>query len=231
MTVRADGQWEIPSTESAEIAAKPTPQKKASESANNDVFVLDDDSEDEATPSAKSAAATPPAPPRPSKPVIEVIDLISDSEDEVEETQPTSVDVDGDSSMQEAANSLQNMAHSGLTAAQPVKSEFVDKTTSSGPETPFAPTPAGVQSLIGSTNASPTASSVDSPVISNRMMQIEPGLPTSIASASSSTPVAWDSTQESFLNDLLNPRRKRNFEGMSWIGLISMHRPVWFPAY
>ncbi|GJJ71198.1 E3 SUMO-protein ligase PIAS1 [Entomortierella parvispora] len=215
VTVRADGQWEIPSTETAEVAVKPSLQKKASESSSSDVFVLDDDSDDEAAPQAKSApAAAPPAPPKPSKPVIEVIDLISDSEDEVEETRPGSIDADGDTSMQDAANSLQNMAHSGLTTPQSVKTEFVDKTTSSGAETPFAPTPAGVQSLIGSTNASPAASSDDSPVISNRMVQTEPGLPASVAPATSTTPVAWDSTQESFLNDLLNPRRKRQYEAV-----------------
>lgn len=217
MTVRADGQWEIPSTEAADVAVKPSPQKKASEPSSNDVFVLDDDSDDEETLPAKSAVATPPVPPKPSKPVIEVIDLISDSEDEVEETRPVSIDRDGDTSMQEAASSLRNMAQSGLTAPQSVKSEFVDKTTSSGTETPFAPTPAGIQSLIGSTNASPAASSDDSPVISNRMLQTEPGMPSSVASVTASTPVAWDSTQESFLNDLLNPRRKRQYEGMSWI--------------
>ncbi|KAG0053758.1 SUMO ligase siz1 [Gryganskiella cystojenkinii] len=194
VTVRADGQWEIPSTENEVV--KPTPQKKAP--SPSDVFVLDDSDDDELP---TMIAPEPPAPAKPAKPAVEIIDLISDSEDEAEET-PT-VDADGDSRMQEAASSLHSMAKS-----QPVKTEFQDKPAASGGvQTPFPATPAGMQSL----NGSPAASSDDSPIISNRMVQTDHVLPAT-TTATNGVSEGWSGTQEAFMHDLLNPRRKRLYE-------------------
>ncbi|KAF9211724.1 SUMO ligase siz1 [Podila verticillata] len=196
VTVQADGAWEIPASIADQTEVDNSPKKKAVDPAS--VFLLDDDSEDEdETPQA------PPTPVRPTKPVVEVIDLISDSEDE-DDSEPALPDTNGDSVMQEAANSLQNMAHS--SAPHSVKTEIVDKATPTGTE---GRPPPEIYSVATSTHASPTASSEDSPVISTRMVtEGQPGPP-----PPRHDPVGWDSgNADMFMNALLNPRRKRQFE-------------------
>lgn len=174
-----------------------SPKKKAVDPAS--VFLLDDDSDED----ADETPHVPPTPVRPTKPAVEVIDLISDSEDE--DSEPALPDTNSDSVMQEAANSLQNMAHSG--APHSVKTEIVDKATPTGTE---SGPPPEIYSVATSAHASPTVSSDDSPVISTRMVtegQSGPPPPRQ-------DPVGWDSgNADMFMNALLNPRRKRQFEG------------------
>ncbi|KAG0287832.1 SUMO ligase siz1, partial [Dissophora globulifera] len=132
ITVQADGSWELPSSSSslsssstAKTEVAPSPKKKSAPPPG-DVFVIDEDDSDNDTPAA------PATPSKPTKPAIEIIDLISDSEDEDynEEPAQTHVDEDGDTTMQDAAESLQNMAQSSsagaATVPPSVKTEVFD---------------------------------------------------------------------------------------------------------
>ncbi|KAI1320027.1 SUMO ligase siz1 [Mortierella claussenii] len=205
ITVQADGSWELPSTSQTQELVVPSPRKKAAPSGDS-VFVIDEDESD--TDQADMASATPA---KPSKPAVEVIDLISDSEDEEEPEQPV-VDTDGDSTMQEAANSLQNMAAQTTTPVPPsVKTEIVENNPPST-EAGVAPAPFEIHSIAGSANASRSASSEPSPIISTRMVQIEP-LQTGPSPPASRAPPAWENSEDMFMNALLNPRRKRQFDG------------------
>ncbi|KAF9305693.1 SUMO ligase siz1 [Mortierella antarctica] len=200
VTVQADGTWEIPASIADQAEVDNSPKKKVVDPAS--VFLLDDDSENE----EEETALAPPTPVRPTKPAVEVIDLISDSEDEEDDFVPALSDTNGDSVMQEAANSLQNMAHSN-SAPHSVKTEIVDKATPTGTEGP----PPEIYSVATSAHASPTASSVDSPIISTRMTHTEAGPRHSPAPRLD--PVGWDSgNADMFMSALLNPRRKRQFE-------------------
>lgn len=223
ITVQADGSWELPSASSTsgQVIA-PSPKKKSAPS-DNSVFVIDeDDDDDDEAPAA--AAAAPTTPVKPAKPAIEVIDLISDSEDEgAEETTTTAAttataststaaDADGDSSMQEAANLLQNMAHATPGPSAAVKTEDLERPAPVENET--VPTAPEAPSLIGSVSRSPVASSEASPVISNRMVQTEPMPPHRTASpAAARTPPVWENSEEMFMNALLNPRKRRQLDG------------------
>ncbi|KAG0039773.1 SUMO ligase siz1 [Podila clonocystis] len=199
VTVQADGTWEIPASIADQPEVDNSPKKKAVDPAS--VFLLDDDSEDE-----EETAQAPPTPVRPTKPAVEVIDLISDSEDEEDDLVPALSDTNGDSVMQEAANSLQSMAHSN-SAPHSVKTEIVDKDTPTRTEGP----PPEIYSVATSAHASPTASSVDSPIISTRMAHTEAG--PGHSPAPRPDPVGWDSgNADMFMSALLNPRRKRQFE-------------------
>ncbi|KAF9321478.1 SUMO ligase siz1 [Podila horticola] len=199
VTVQADGTWEIPASIADQAEVDNSPKKKVVDPAS--VFLLDDDSDNE-----EETAQAPPTPVRPTKPTVEVIDLISDSEDEEDEFVPALSDPNGDSVMQEAANSLQNMAHSNSTPHS-VKTEIVDKATPTGTEAP----PPEIYSVATSAHASPAASSVDSPIISTRMAHTEAGPEHSPVPRPD--PVAWDSgNADMFMSALLNPRRKRQFE-------------------
>ncbi|KAG0207335.1 SUMO ligase siz1 [Mortierella sp. GBA30] len=234
ITVQADGTWELPSsTAQTDQAVAPSPKKKAAP-AGDSVFVIDEDDSD----AEEESPAAPSTPVKPTKPVIEVIDLISDSEDETEEPsvrERTAIDKDGDSSMQEAANSLQNMAQSS------VKTEVLDKSVpvedNNGDVIPpplsagvaavvaaIAPTTAEatvaiasapeIHSVVGSASGSPpTASSSASPEIPIRMIQAN--VPTGALSPLSRAPqTAWgEDNEDMFMNVPMNPRRKRQFDG------------------
>lgn len=215
--MQADGSWELPSASAtSEQAVAPSPKKKSGP-ADDSVFIIDEDDDEDEVPA-------PPTPAKPAKPAIEVIDLISDSEDEgVEETTTqtaktatastsTAVDLDGDSSMQEAANSLQNMSHATPGPSAAVKTEDLERPAPVENETvPTAPEP---PSVIGSASRSPVASSEASPVISNRMVQTEPMPPhRSSSPAAARTPPVWDHSEEMFMNALLNPRKRRQLDG------------------
>ncbi|KAG0220264.1 SUMO ligase siz1 [Mortierella sp. NVP41] len=217
ITVQADGSWELPSSSSpSEQVIAPSPIKKKAAPTDDSVFIIDeDDSEDEAP-----AATAPPTPAKPAKPAIEVIDLISDSEDEDAEepvtksaSTTTAIDFDGDASMQDAANSLQNMAQATPGPSTAVKTEDLDRTAPVENEAaltaPEAPTP----SIIGSASRSPAASSEASPVISNRMVQADPILPPNRSSPVARTPPVWENSEEMFMNALLNPRKRRQLDG------------------
>jgi hypothetical protein len=215
--VQADGSWELPSASATSEQVVASSPKKKSGPADDSVFIIDEDDDEDEVPA-------PPTPAKPAKPAIEVIDLISDSEDEgVEETitQPakpatastsTAVDLDGDSSMQEAADSLQNLSHATPGPSAAVKTEDLERPAPVENETvPTAPEP---PSVIGSASRSPVASSEASPVISNRMVQTEPMLPHRAASpAAARTPPVWDHSEEMFMNALLNPRKRRQLDG------------------
>ncbi|KAF9939293.1 SUMO ligase siz1 [Mortierella alpina] len=241
ITVQADGTWELPSTTPPlDKPTAPSPKKQKSTPAGGEsVLVIDEDeSEDE-------GSTTPSPAGQPAKPTFEVIDLISDSEDEVDEgSLPAQAvtDEDGDTSMQEAANSLQSMATATGDAAQrSVKTEDLEKlvpvdgidgeapplSTSAG----AAPMAAGtatatttatatataapeIHSVVGSASGSPpTAPSSASPEISSRMAQTDPSQ-TGVRSPTSRVPqTVWrDSNEDMFMNALLNPRRKRQFD-------------------
>lgn len=220
ITVQADGSWELPSASSTsgQVIA-PSPKKKAAPS-DNSVFIIDEDDDDD---DEAPAAAAPPPPVKPAKPAIEVIDLISDSEDEgAEETTTmaattttastsTAADPDGDSSMQEAANLLQNMAHATPGPSAAVKTEDLERPAQV--ENEAVPTAPEAPSLIGSASRSPVASSEASPVISNRMVQTEPMPPHRTSSpAAARTPPVWENSEEMFVNALLNPRKRRQLD-------------------
>ncbi|KAG0091162.1 SUMO ligase siz1 [Podila epicladia] len=200
VTVQADGTWEIPASIADQAEVDNSPKKKVVDPTS--VFLLDDDSENE----EEETAQAPLIPVRPTKPTVEVIDLISDSEDEEEDFVPALSDTNGDSVMQDAANSLQNMAHSN-SAPHSVKTEIVDKATPTGTDGP----PPEIYSVATSAHASPTASSVDSPIISTRMTHTEAG--PGHSPAPRPDPIGWDSgNADVFMSALLNPRRKRLFE-------------------
>ncbi|KAG0331120.1 SUMO ligase siz1 [Podila humilis] len=225
VTVQADGSWDI-STISENVVEEPVPKSKAVDPSN--VFCLDDDSDEE------PVAQASPTPAKPAKPAIEVIDLISDSEDE-EEERPTGrpAGTDDDFVMQEAADSLQTMAGStsGTNVSHSVKTEDIDKTAPTTPGVEIGHPAPDIHSVSTSTQASPTTSSSDSPVISTRMSQNEIAQPQSHDQSQSQHPdsevgsgthspaprqngaAGWETnTTDSFLNSLLNPRRKRQFE-------------------
>ncbi|KAF9962394.1 SUMO ligase siz1 [Mortierella alpina] len=232
ITVQADGSWELPSiAPSLDQPAAPSPKKQKSASTGGEsVFVIDEDeSEDEGSTTPSPAAKS-------TKPSFEVIDLVSDSEDEVEESSLPAqavTDEDGDSSMQEAANSLQSMAtSSGDAAPRSVKTEDLEKSVPvdgiDGEAPPPPPTSAGaaptaggtaaaapeIHSIVGSASGSPpTAPSSASPEISSRMAQTDPNQ-TGVRSPTSRVPqTVWrDSNEDMFMNALLNPRRKRQFD-------------------
>ncbi|KAF9918514.1 histidine kinase osmosensor [Lobosporangium transversale] len=204
ITVQADGSWEIPSAPSqTEQAAAPSPKKKTP--TGDSVFIIDEDDSDD---NEDSASAAPPA--KPSKPATEVIDLISDSE----EDEPTAIDTEGDSIMKDAANSLQNMAAAAhvMVPGEPpsVKTEIFDKPTPT--ETGVTPAPLELHSILSSTNASRAASSESSPIISTRMAQTEPLQSGPITPPVSRVGPVWESGEDVFMNALLNPRRKRQFD-------------------
>lgn len=234
ITVQADGSWELPSvTPPLDQPVAPSPKKQKSTPAGGEsVFVIDEDeSEDE-------ESTTPSPAGKSTKPTVEVIDLISDSEDEADEGSipPKAVtDEDGDTSMQEAANSLQSMATAtGDAGPRSVKTEDLEKSvpvdgiaeeappplTSAG----AAPTTSGtaiavaapeIHSIVGSASGSPpTAASSASPEISSRMAQTDPNQ-TGVRSPTSRVPqTVWrESNEDMFMNALLNPRRKRQFDG------------------
>ncbi|KAF9576621.1 SUMO ligase siz1 [Mortierella alpina] len=233
ITVQADGTWELPSvTPPSDQPAAPSPKKQKSTPAGGEsVFVIDEEeSGDEGSPTPAPAG-------KPSKPAVEVIDLISDSEDEVDEGNlpaQTVTDEDGDTSMQEAANSLQSMATAtGEAAPRSVKTEDLEKsvpvdgTDGEAPppstSTGVAPTAGGtataaaapeIHSIVGSASGSPpTAPSSASPEISSRMAQTDPNQ-SGLRSPTSRVPqTVWrDSSEDMFMNALLNPRRKRQFD-------------------
>ncbi|KAF9157026.1 SUMO ligase siz1, partial [Linnemannia schmuckeri] len=218
ITVQADGSWELPSAsaKSGQVIA-PSPKKKAAPT-DGSVFIIDEDDDEDEAP-----AAAPITPVKPAKPAIEVIDLISDSEEEGDEepttqaavtttvSTSTAVDPDGDSSMQEAANSLQNMAHATPGPSAAVKTEDLERPAPVENET--VPTAPEAPSVIGSASRSPVASSEASPVISNRMIQTEPVLPQRTGSpAAARTPPVWENSEEMFMNALLNPRKRRQLD-------------------
>ncbi|KAF9964649.1 SUMO ligase siz1 [Mortierella alpina] len=234
ITVQADGTWELPSaTPPLDQPAAPSPKKqKAASTGGDSVFVIDEDeSEDE-------GSTTPPPAGKPTKPTVEVIDLISDSEDEADESSlpaQAATDEDGDTSMQEAANSLQSMATAtGDAAPRSVKTEDLEKSvpvdgidgeapppsSSSGAAptaggTATAPAAPEIHSIVGSASGSPpTAPSSASPEISSRMAQTDPSQ-AGVRSPTSRVPqTVWrDSNEDMFMNALLNPRRKRQFDG------------------
>ncbi|KAG0377776.1 SUMO ligase siz1 [Mortierella sp. AD032] len=217
--VQADGSWELPSASSkAEQVVAPSPKKKVAP-AGDSVFIIDEDSDDDVTP---VEAAAPSTPVKPAKPAIEVIDLISDSEDEGAEepttqsvstttaSTSTGVDLEGDSSMQEAASSLQNMAHATPGPSTAVKTEDLERSVPVENET--VPTAPEAPSIIGSASRSPVASSEASPVISNRMVQAEPLPPQRTISPVARTPPVWENSEEMFMNVLLNPRKRRQLD-------------------
>jgi len=219
ITVQADGSWELPSASAkADQVVAPSPKKKAAP-ADDSVFIIDEDnSGDEAQDVAES-----PTPVKPAKPAIEIIDLISDSEDENAEEPPSQpattatastssgVDLDGDSSMQEAANSLKNMAHAAPAPPTAVKTEDLERQAPVESETvPTAPEAPGI---IESSSRSPVASLEASPVISNRMAQAEPILSHQASSPAARTPPVWENSEEMFMNALLNPRKRRQLDG------------------
>ncbi|CAO3570510.1 unnamed protein product [Mortierella alpina] len=233
ITVQADGTWELPSTTlPLDQPAAPSPKKQKSASTGGDsVFVIDEDeSEDE-------GSTTPPPAGQPTKPTVEVIDLISDSEDEADESSlpaQATTDEDGDTSMQEAANSLQSMATAtGDAAPRSVKTEDLEKSvpvdgidgdvpppSSSAGATPTAsgtataPAAPEIHSVVGSASGSPpTAPSSASPEISSRMAQTDPSQ-AGVRSPTSRVPqTVWrDANEDMFMNALLNPRRKRQFD-------------------
>ncbi|KAF8947605.1 SUMO ligase siz1 [Haplosporangium gracile] len=218
ITVQADGSWELPSAsaKSGQVIA-PSPKKKTTPT-DDSVFIIDEDDDEDEAP-----AAAPLTPVKPAKAAIEVIDLISDSEDEGDEeptaqaattttaSTSTAIDPDGDSSMQEAANSLQNMAHAASGPSAAVKTEDLERPAPVENET--VPTAPEAPSVIGSASRSPVASSEASPVISNRMVQAEPMLPQRTGSpAAARTPPVWENSEEMFVNALLNPRKRRQLD-------------------
>ncbi|KAI7826077.1 PINIT domain-containing protein [Gamsiella multidivaricata] len=206
ITVQADGSWEIPSS-STQTEAAPSPKKKLSAPSGDSVFVIDeDDSDDE----EEEAVAAPT--PVPSKPAVVVIDLISDSEDEEEDTTPASqVDAGGDAVMEDAATSLQNMAQSGSGRLPSVKTEMLDKPTPT--ESAIVPPPVEIHSISGSNSASPASASSSgaSPLLLARMVQPE-SIQTGLISPTSRMAGGWETNEDSFMNVLLNPRRKRQFD-------------------
>ncbi|KAF9908886.1 SUMO ligase siz1 [Linnemannia zychae] len=218
IVVQADGSWELPSASSkAEQVVAPSPKKKAA-SKDDSVFIIDEDSDDDAAP----VEPAPSTPVKPAKPAIEVIDLISDSEEEGAEepttqsvstttaSTSTGVDFEGDSSMQEAANSLQNMAHAAPGPSAAVKTEDLERPAPVDSEA--VPTAPEAPSIIGSASRSPVASSEASPVISNRMVQAEPIPPHRTSSPVARTPPVWENSEEMFVNALLNPRKRRQLD-------------------
>ncbi|KAF8940295.1 SUMO ligase siz1 [Dissophora ornata] len=228
ITVQADGSWEIPKS-SAQADAAPTPKKKTAVPAGESVFIIDeDDSDDENS----AAASAPSSPPKPAKPAIEIIDLISDSEDEEdEEPARAPVDQDGDTTMQDAAASLQNMAQSNSGAPPSVKTEVFDKPTPTEQPSTAAPLPqhhsqqqpmprsqippaVEIHSITGSASGSPVSACSDhSPTLSARMVINEPAQ-TGPPAPKTRIQSNWDTTsEEGFINALMNPRRKRQFDG------------------
>ncbi|KAG0263970.1 SUMO ligase siz1 [Mortierella polycephala] len=216
ITVQADGSWVLPSSSSSSPSEKsitPAPKKKAAISAaDSSVFVIDEDEDDDEEDEAATEAGTPTTSAKPTKPAMEVINLISDSEDEEDERNH---DGDGDTIMQEAANSLQDMSNAVPRASShSVKTEAVDGPTPKENEAP-PPVLTKSQSAVGLGNGSQSGNSSESPIISTRMVQIEPIQTSTPASVSEGMPpVPWNNGEESFMNALLNnPKRKRQFDG------------------
>ncbi|KAF9929783.1 SUMO ligase siz1 [Linnemannia zychae] len=220
IVVQADGSWELPSASStADNVIAPSPKKKPAPS-NDSVFIIDEDEDENGAP---VAAAEPPQPIKPAKPAIEIIDLISDSEDEDVEpsaTQSTStatvststaVDFDGDSGMQDAANSLQNMAQATAGPSAAVKTEDLERPAATV-ENEAVPTAPEAPSIIGSASRSPVASSEASPVVSNRIVQTEPIVAHRVSSPVARTPPVWENSEDMFMNALLNPRKRRQLD-------------------
>ncbi|KAG0005832.1 SUMO ligase siz1 [Entomortierella chlamydospora] len=210
ITVQADGSWELPSaTSQPEQSATPLPKKKDVPQGES-VFVID---EDESDNDQEDKAATPPTPAKPAKPTVEIIDLISDSEDDIE-PEPPRRDDDGDATMQDAANSLQNMAQATTGAPLSVKTEVFDKPTPT--ESSVVPPPLPpmeIHSISGSADASRSASSEPSPVAMARMGgQAEIHQTGPISPPVSGAPPVWGSKDdEMFMNVLMYPR-KRQFD-------------------
>ncbi|KAF9201586.1 SUMO ligase siz1 [Haplosporangium sp. Z 27] len=205
ITVQADGSWELPSESSqTEQTVAPSPKKKVAPSGSS-VFVIDEDDSDSDQANNTVDLSTPV---KPTKPAVEVIDLISDSEDDGEEPVAPQRDGEGDTTMQEAANSLQNMAQA--TPGASVKTEVFDKPTPT--ESSTAPPPIEIHSIAGSVNASRSASSEPSPVVSSRMGgQAEIHQTGPPVSGNSYNWVSKDD-EMSFVNALMYPRRKRQFD-------------------
>ncbi|KAF9110142.1 SUMO ligase siz1 [Mortierella sp. AM989] len=206
ITVQADGSWVLPSaTSQAEQIATSSPKKKSVPSGDS-VFVIDEDDSD-----SENTVALP-TPVKPTKPAIEIIDLISDSEDEIEEAIRPQRDDEGDTTMRDAANSLQNMAQSTSGVSLSVKTEIFDKPTPT--ESSIVPPPIEIHSIAGSANGSRSVSSEPSPVASTRMGgQPELQQTGHVSPPTSVTPGAWGSKDDEILmNELMYPRRKRQFD-------------------
>ncbi|KAF9436126.1 SUMO ligase siz1 [Entomortierella beljakovae] len=218
ITVQADGSWELPSatstsTSQSEPIKPPSPKKKAIPSGSS-VWVIDEDESDDDADEIEEL----PAPAKPEK-AVEVIDLISDSEDDVEEstTEPQK-DHDGDTSMQDVSTILQNIGNTAGSSL-PVKTEVLDKPTptESNQSTQVPIPPIEVHgSIAGTANASRSTSSEPSPIEPVRMgglAEYRRAPPPISPSSNSATPGNLGfSDEDSFMNALLQPGRKRQYD-------------------